>query len=113
VRRSGGVIVLFGWQLLVLLPVERERVVWSRWRGTVPFGEGEKRGRIVHVVVVEEKSFRCSRDEMVDCRLRMGKRKFVHEGVVRIVSSRWYIVVVEVWAPQCEVENLPLLSQDI
>jgi hypothetical protein len=46
-------------RLLVLLPVERERVAWSRCCGTVPFGEGEKRGRIVQVVVVEEKSFRC------------------------------------------------------
>jgi hypothetical protein len=95
VRRSGGVMTRWfclAGSLLVLLPVERERIALSRWRGTVPFGEGERRGRIVHVIVVKEKSFRCSRDEMVDCRSRMGRRNFVHEGVVvSRVSSRWFI----------------------
>ena len=33
-----------GCLLLLLLPVERERVAWPKWRGRVPFGEGERGG---------------------------------------------------------------------
>lgn len=45
IRLAGG--------LLALLPVERERVAWPWWCGTVR--EREEGGRIVHVVVVKEK----------------------------------------------------------